>query len=410
MSILKRAIVKKSKTLLGIKPRVTRRKSRMGVEQMSFANGLGYSGDKSLPPNFFEEVLETEYRLKQRYNIQDIEKLIALYSKAVEYYEYLGDPKYIKYQNSLSLIFSQPEIKKFMNAGSTFKNAVKKVHFKNKLDSSGKEVTEIEVHNFIKSKDNDHKEIKEIITKNISNEIDNQKKNFLERKEAKKKKYALSISDITGVVRNKIEDDDISVLSEWDNKSEYAHIETHDDENILLNTGNLLSELKESEIDFNVNEINSPISNNSHKITTMKKTKFIENVQEKFNNYFKIFFENFKNKHLNKLIDNYKEIYEKLNKKLIESQTNYIKQEKETLSLLIGEVDENYKNEIDDMVKQLKTEKEKEKNKFNKDYSERIEKINKKFMQEDFCHNKDNEILQEKLKLDLTNLLTENIK
>jgi len=406
MSILKRAIVKKSKTLLGIKPRVTRRKSRMGVEQMSFANGLGYSGDKSLPPNFFEEVLETEYRLKQRYNIQDIEKLIALYSKAVEYYEYLGDPKYIKYQNSLSLIFSQPEIKKFMNAGSTFKNAVKKVHFKNKLDSSGKEVTEIEVHNFIKSKDNDHKEIKEIITKNISNEIDNQKKNFLERKEAKKKKYALSISDITGVVRNKMDDDDISVLSEWDNKSEYAHIETHDDENILLNTGNLLSDLKDEEIDFNLNEISSP----SHKITTTNKTKFIENVQEKFNEYFKNFFENFKNKNLDKLIDNYKECYEKLNKKLIDSQTNYIKQEKESLSLLIGDVDEEYKKQIDEMVKQLNEDREKEKNKFNKDYYDRLEKINKKFLDENINKNKDNEILQEKLKLELTNLLTENIK
>ena len=282
MSILKRTL-KKSKTLFGYKSRVTRRKSRLGEQQMSFTNDLGYSGDKFLPPNFFEEVLDTEYKLKQKYNIQDILKLIALYSKAVEYYEYLGDPRYIKYQNSLSLIFSQPEIKKYMNSGSSFKNAVKKVQFKQKLDSSGKEVTEVEVHNFIKSQDG---EIKDNITKSITNEIDHQKKNFLERKEAKKKKYALSISDITGVVRNKMDDDDISVLSEWDNKSEYAHIETHDDENILLNTGNLLSDLKDEEIDFNINEISSV----SHKITTTNKTKFIENVQEKFNEYFKNFF------------------------------------------------------------------------------------------------------------------------
>ena len=402
MSILKRTL-KKSKTLFGYKSRVTRRKSRLGEQQMSFANDLGYSGDKFLPPNFFEEVLDTEYKLKQKYNIQDIQKLIALYSKAVEYYEYLGDPRYIKYQNSLSLIFSQPEIKKYMNSGSSFKNAVKKVQFKQKLDSSGKEVTEVEVHNFIKSQDG---EIKDNITKSITNEIDHQKKNFLERKEAKKKKYALSISDITGVVRNKMDDDDISVLSEWDNKSEYAHIETHDDENILLNTGNLLSDLKDEEIDFNLNEISSV----SHKITTTNKTKFIENVQEKFNEYFKNFFDNFKNKNLDKLIDNYKECYEKLNKKLIDSQTNYIKQEKESLSLLIGDVDEEYKKQIDEMVKQLNEDREKEKNKFNKDYYDRLEKINKKFLDENINKNKDNEILQEKLKLELTNLLTENIK
>jgi hypothetical protein len=402
MSILKRTL-KKSKTLFGYKSRVTRRKSRLGEQQMSFTNDLGYSGDKFLPPNFFEEVLDTEYKLKQKYNIQDIQKLIALYSKAVEYYEYLGDPRYIKYQNSLSLIFSQPEIKKYMNSGSSFKNAVKKVQFKQKLDSSGKEVTEVEVHNFIKSQDG---EIKDNITKSITNEIDHQKKNFLERKEAKKKKYALSISDITGVVRNKMDDDDISVLSEWDNKSEYAHIETHDDENILLNTGNLLSDLKDEEIDFNINEISSV----SHKITTTNKTKFIENVQEKFNEYFKNFFDNFKNKNLDKLIDNYKECYEKLNKKLIDSQTNYIKQEKESLSLLIGDVDEEYKKQIDEMVKQLNEDREKEKNKFNKDYYDRLEKINKKFLDENINKNKDNEILQEKLKLELTNLLTENIK
>jgi hypothetical protein len=402
MSILKRTL-KKSKTLFGYKSRVTRRKSRLGEQQMSFTNDLGYSGDKFLPPNFFEEVLDTEYKLKQKYNIQDILKLIALYSKAVEYYEYLGDPRYIKYQNSLSLIFSQPEIKKYMNSGSSFKNAVKKVQFKKQLDSSGKEVTEVEVHNFIKSQDG---EIKDNITKSISNEIDHQKKSFLERKEAKKKKYALSISDITGVVRNKMDDDDISVLSEWDNKSEYAHIETHDDENILLNTGNLLSDLKDEEIDFNLNEISSV----SHKITTTNKTKFIENVQEKFNEYFKNFFDNFKNKNLDKLIDNYKECYEKLNKKLIDSQTNYIKQEKESLSLLIGNEDDEYKKQIDDMVKQLNEDREKEKNKFNRDYYDRLEKINKKFLDENINKNKDNEILQEKLKLELTNLLTENIK
>ena len=402
MSILKRTL-KKSKTLFGYKSRVTRRKSRLGEQQMSFTNDLGYSGDKFLPPNFFEEILDTEYKLKQKYNIQDIQKLITLYSKAVEYYEYLGDPRYIKYQNSLSLIFSQPEIKKYMNSGSSFKNAVKKVQFKKQLDSSGKEVTEVEVHNFIKSQDG---EIKDNITKSISNEIDHQKKSFLERKEAKKKKYALSISDITGVVRNKMDDDDISVLSEWDNKSEYAHIETHDDENILLNTGNLLSDLKDEEIDFNLNEISSP----SHKITTTNKTKFIENVQEKFNEYFKNFFENFKNKNLDKLIDNYKECYEKLNKKLIDSQTNYIKQEKESLSLLIGNEDDEYKKQIDDMVKQLKEDREKEKNKFNRDYYDRLEKINKKIFDENICKNQDNEILKEKLKLELTNLLTENIK
>lgn len=402
MSILKRTL-KKSKTLFGLKSRVTRRKSRLGEQQMSFTNDLGYSGDKFLPPNFFEEILDTEYKLKQKYNIQDIQKLITLYSKAVEYYEYLGDPRYIKYQNSLSLIFSQPEIKKYMNSGSSFKNAVKKVQFKKQLDSSGKEVTEVEVHNFIKSQDG---EIKDNITKSISNEIDHQKKSFLERKEAKKKKYALSISDITGVVRNKMDDDDISVLSEWDNKSEYAHIETHDDENILLNTGNLLSDLKDEEIDFNLNEISSP----SHKITTTNKTKFIENVQEKFNEYFKNFFDNFKNKNLDKLIDNYKECYEKLNKKLIDSQTNYIKQEKESLSLLIGNEDDEYKKQIDDMVKQLKEDREKEKNKFNRDYYDRLEKINKKFFDENICKNQDNEILKEKLKLELTNLLTENIK
>jgi hypothetical protein len=402
MSILKKTL-KKSKTLFGLKSRVTRRKSRLGEQQMSFTNDLGYSGDKFLPPNFFEEILDTEYKLKQKYNIQDIQKLITLYSKAVEYYEYLGDPRYIKYQNSLSLIFSQPEIKKYMNSGSSFKNAVKKVQFKKQLDSSGKEVTEVEVHNFIKSQDG---EIKDNITKSISNEIDHQKKNFLERKEAKKKKYALSISDITGVVRNKMDDDDISVLSEWDNKSEYAHIETHDDENILLNTGNLLSDLKDEEIDFNLNEISSV----SHKITTTNKTKFIENVQEKFNEYFKNFFDNFKNKNLDKLIDNYKECYEKLNKKLIDSQTNYIKQEKESLSLLIGDVDEEYKKQIDEMVKQLNEDREKEKNKFNRDYYDRLEKINKKIFDENICKNQDNEILKEKLKLELTNLLTENIK
>jgi hypothetical protein len=62
------------------------------------------------------------------------------------------------------------------------------------------------------------------------------------------------------------------------------------------------------------------------------------------------------------------------------------------------------------MVKQLKEDREKEKNKFNWDYYDRLEKINKKIIDENICKNQDNEILKEKLKLELTNLLTENIK
>ena len=53
-------------------------------------------------------------------------KLIDYYSNAVGYYESINDPKFMIYNQSLSLLFSQPEIKKYFSAGGKLNLKLKK--------------------------------------------------------------------------------------------------------------------------------------------------------------------------------------------------------------------------------------------------------------------------------------------
>ena len=79
-----------------------------------------------LPDNFFEQILECEFKIKEKFDPKTFYELINLYSSAINFYESMKDPKFITYNQSLNLLFSMPEAKKFMEGKKSLTKKEKK--------------------------------------------------------------------------------------------------------------------------------------------------------------------------------------------------------------------------------------------------------------------------------------------
>ena len=148
---------------------------------------------EGLPKDFFETVLDCEVKLKEKFDMKVLQKLIDYYSTAVGYYESINDPKFMIYNQSLSLLFSQPEVKKYLSGGN-IKLKLKKENLQKIINECDKKVTTEKVKNFIRRKKT--VDSKQKINNLISKDIDSQTSDFKKRLAAKKKKYKLSTSDI----------------------------------------------------------------------------------------------------------------------------------------------------------------------------------------------------------------------
>ena len=155
---------------------------------------------QSLPDDFFEQILTCEIQLKKGVTMTTLRKLVNLYSKAVEYYESINDPRYMRYSKSLQLLLTQPQIVKQINM-QTKKGKIK-VHkqerkkelldeFKN-LDK--KIINETNAKEMIKktNKEEKKKNFDEEKNKDLNSQTDNFKKRLAE----KKKKWIMNTSDI----------------------------------------------------------------------------------------------------------------------------------------------------------------------------------------------------------------------
>ena len=164
----------------------------------------GKSKIKPLPPDFFEQVLICEIQMKRGFNMNLLQKLINYYSQAIEYYESICDPKFVRYSKSLQLLLMQPEVMKHINL-QTSKGKIKVQKQERK-----KEIIN-ELHNIDKLYEKkDNKEAKNLITqtnaaekkqdinKVINKVLDEQTNNFKKKLEAKKKKKLLNLSDDNG--------------------------------------------------------------------------------------------------------------------------------------------------------------------------------------------------------------------
>ncbi len=153
-----------------------------------------------LPDDFFEQILACEIQLKKGFSMNTLRKLINLYSRAVEYYESINDPRYMRYSKSLQVLLLQPQIVKQINM-QTKKGKIK-VHKQERKKEILDEFKNLDKKfvNTQDAKDIINKTNKEEKAKNFDNaknkDLDTQTDSFKKRLAEKKKKWIMNTSDI----------------------------------------------------------------------------------------------------------------------------------------------------------------------------------------------------------------------
>ena len=151
----------------------------------------------TLPDDFFEQILACEIQLKKGFSMSTLRKLINLYSRAVEYYESINDPRYIRYSKSLQVLLLQPQIVKQINMQTTKgKIKVHKQERKKELLNEFKNLDKKFVNNKdakdIISKANKEEKIKnfdEAKNKDLDTQTDSFKKRLAEKKKEMDNEY-----------------------------------------------------------------------------------------------------------------------------------------------------------------------------------------------------------------------------
>jgi hypothetical protein len=70
-----------------------RRKQKQKTNKLNFS--ATEPGRKTLPPNFAEMVIQLEMDMNYSCNLNSLNQLIALYSEGIEYFECIGDGRYL---------------------------------------------------------------------------------------------------------------------------------------------------------------------------------------------------------------------------------------------------------------------------------------------------------------------------
>lgn len=412
-----------------------------------------------LPDNFFEQILDCEFKLKEKFDPKTFYDLINLYSSAINFYERIKDPKFITYNQSLNLLFSMPEVKKYMEGKKSLTKKEKINDIEKRMLQSEQKITKERVNKIYLSK------IKKNLGKNIiCDEFNKQSDIFKKRREEKRKKYLLSTSALEREIKQDLNVDNNEEYEENNkikkrhkiknaNKSMDIIIPKDDDDNdesedidnqkttfktcvkknnpINLNYGekNILDELKKEDLKNDINKISIIGSENDSaynlddtlsfsnsdnvlldlsKISKFQrmtqKTLFQENLKSILDTYITEFNDIFMDKTINSIIKDYTECGNDLEKKICESALNYYDQEKEMKYLLSeGENDETYNDEIESSVKQIQDKRKEAELKIIKEGEEQAKKLNDKYMNslENIHHHK-LDMLKEKLKLEVT--------
>ena len=404
-----------------------------------------------LPKDFFETVLDCEVKLKEKFDMKVLQKLIDYYSTAVGYYESINDPKYMIYNQSLSLLFSQPEVKQYLQSGN-IKLKLKKENIQKIIQECDKKVTTKEVKSFIRRKTT--VDSKKTINNLINKDMDTQTNDFKKRLAEKKKRYKLSTSmggsDNVGRAFKNI---GLNINSENKNanksidlapEKEFAFSEkdipnlnnaespdkgssTNNIQIVEGKNNNILDELKKEDLKENgenkndENNLNDSFENkldletksnktktiNKGSIKFTNKTMFLEKMKLHFDIYSNDYYDNFIKKISDQIIKDYTSNYNELTQTLMDSAVNYINQEKEMEFLLNSDSDESYKKEIGTIVQQLKDEENVTKEKLIAENNEKIEKLNDKYMGtlNAIQSGHELEMLKERFKLDTTKSL-----
>ena len=310
---------------------------------------FGKNSIKTLPDNFFENILDAEMKLKTGFSMDVLQELINYYTIAIEYYESNNDEKYKRYSQSLNLLLSQPEVLKHITMQTkTGKIKVLKEERKkavlNEIEKVDKNIVKQEAQKLINSQ-NDYKLKEEEANRLINNDLNEQEKNFKKRLEAKKKKIKLNKSDIENIEGLKSK----KSTKENKNKNLNNSFEMIDqNENIFGN-------------DFNLEPMNKIPNNNNINLS--------ESINANLEFFFSEFDSLFSEQITQKLI--HKELTE-----ICEKYASLIKENECKLTLPENDTIEE-KKKIGDVIYQLGIEENEKKNSIEKKYKEKLNKLKK---------------------------------
>jgi hypothetical protein len=404
-----------------------------------------------LPDNFFEQILDCEFKLKEKFDPKTFYELINLYSSAINFYESIKDPRFITYNQSLNLLFSLPEVKKFMEGKKSLTKTEKINDIEKRMLQSEKKITKEKVNKIYLSK------IQKNFGKNIISEEFNKQSNlFKKRKEEKKQKYLLSTSALPRIkkeslnkennnleeknnnkiknlnksvdIRNQQNDEDNEDEEEIKPKKIYkTSAKKHNPINLnFFGENNVLDELKKEDLNNEINKItinnsgNDSDKNNDdtlsftnsdnllidvNKIQRMtNKTLFQENLKSNLDSYISDFYNIFLDKIMNSIVKDYTDSGNNIEKKLIDSSIEFLGQKKQMEYLRDeSENDATYNDQLESMIQQILDEDEESKMKIINEGEQREKILNDKYINsiETFQNHK-MEMLKEKLKLDVT--------
>ncbi len=411
-----------------------------------------------LPPDFFQKVLDCEVDLKEKFDPKIFFELINYYSKAIEYYESISDPKFIIYNQALNFLFEQPEAKKFMEGKDLGKEFRKKEIIK-RFKQSEKVVTEEKVKVFIEKKISSES-IKNSIDNLYNKDIDKQKNSFKKKMEEKRLKYNDKYQN-----REKAKNKDVNIINDNEMKlsqekennmidnnkddeknKENDHQEKEDEDVFkfeggegVFNIDDVEEQEEISEIDFNIddvmefvniakeenkenkNENNNDNNNKKEEKSDLKeepkanikkndlllqksikmtnKTRFFEKMKDSFDDYFKEYYEYFINNNIDLIIKEFEDNEIEISQAVNKSGLNIFTQIKDMEYLLENkDTEDSYKKEIENIINQLKEEEKNNIKKILSENDEKLKKTNSKYLI-------NNSILKEKFKLNTTKLL-----
>ena len=415
---------------------------------------LGVKSSQSLPDDFYEKVLECELSLKEKCDMNILGQLIQYYSLAVEHFGSIGDEKKCEeYNENLNLLFKQMEIRKYMKEGNNIELNVKKEEIKQELKEAEKNVDYNKVKQIIKGKDSKQiKSGKSIILKEIFNQtlafkkrLENKKKKFKSKlnienidtsttsknqksneklpklykknisKSTKNKKHKKIMEDLTSglILHNsfKIRKNKKFKLTKIQSKSILNSIdptESKEETDDLLSSIelNLCDESNSIDIKLNIVSQSSKvlpclskdddISKLTEKKNFMKKIKVI--ISDYMQDYYNLYMKNT----IDKIVKEYEKYSVNLSDELINNEVNYYNQEREMEYL--RDEDDNYKEQIEGALENIKNEKEKKINEIYEKYNNNIKALKDKYIlnPNNNIPISENEILKEKIKLELT--------
>ena len=408
-----------------------------------------------LPDEFFEQILEYELQLKLKFDPKIFFELINLYSSAIKFYEAMKNDKFMTYNLGLNMLFSMPEVKGFMEGEKNLTKNEKKETMEKKFEQSEQKITNEKIKSMYKSRMNKNKKGLNL----MKDDFDKQTVSFKKRLQEKKKKYISSMTLVPVDMEkenksfkfnsrnnnnnknnsDKLRNRSVDIIKQksiFNNEEEYLNEEETNfnkfmmkksvqlNMNYSIDKNNFFDETEKEEIKNDINKLSSFSGSGTdsekdttsftaneniildgtkmHKITN--RTLFKEKMKINFDVYICQYYNKFIENTMNSIVDDYVKCGNEFEKKLYDNTIDYFKQKKEMESLIKVQDEDNndYNEQINKALEEVKEEEQDKKNKIINEGINRVDKLNDKYFDIDKLNNKHNiNLIKEKLKLDV---------